>query len=91
LASSTRAFAAFRRVWSGSTALAGVYAAHDAGAIGQQGSRVLVISGHDTNLSNMSGLLQLSWRLPGYQPDDTPPGGALVFSLSDSLTNGRKA
>ena len=59
-----------------------------AGAIGQQGSRVLVISGHDTNLSNMSGLLQLSWRLPGYQPDDTPPGGALVFSLWEDA-NGR--
>jgi 4-phytase/acid phosphatase len=52
-----------------------------AGAIGQPGSRVVVISGHDTNLSNVSGLLDLSWEIPGYQPDDTPPGGALVFSL----------
>jgi 4-phytase/acid phosphatase len=26
-------------------------------------------------------MLGLSWRLRGYQPDDTPPGGALVFSL----------
>jgi 4-phytase/acid phosphatase len=26
-------------------------------------------------------MLSLSWRLAGYQPDDTPPGGALVFSL----------
>jgi 4-phytase/acid phosphatase len=26
-------------------------------------------------------MLGLSWHLPGYQPDDTPPGGALVFSL----------
>ena len=26
-------------------------------------------------------MLRLSWRLPGYQPDDTPPGGALIFSL----------
>jgi 4-phytase/acid phosphatase len=51
------------------------------GAIGQPGSRVLVISGHDTNVSNVSGLLELSWQIPGYQPDDTPPGGALVFSL----------
>ena len=51
------------------------------GAIGRPGSRVLVISGHDTNLSNVSGLLNLSWQIPGYQPDDTPPGGALVFSL----------
>jgi 4-phytase/acid phosphatase len=39
------------------------------------------LCGHDTNLSNLSGMLGLSWRLPGYQPDDTPPGGALVFSI----------
>ena len=50
-------------------------------ALGHVGDRLLVISGHDTNLSNLSGLLGLTWRLPGYQPDDTPPGGALVFSL----------
>ena len=42
---------------------------------------MLILSGHDTNLSNLSGVLGLSWRLPGYQLDDTPPGGALVFAL----------
>ena len=26
-------------------------------------------------------MLDLAWRLPGYQADDTPPGGALVFML----------
>ena len=41
----------------------------------------MIVSGHDTNLSNLSGMLGLSWRLPGYQADDTPPGGALVFSI----------
>ena len=50
-------------------------------SIGRPGDSVLVISGHDTNLSNLSGLLALHWQLPGYQPDDTPPGGALIFSL----------
>jgi 4-phytase/acid phosphatase len=40
-----------------------------------------MLCGHDTNLSNLSGMLGLSLKLPGYQPDDTPPGGALVFSL----------
>jgi 4-phytase / acid phosphatase len=42
---------------------------------------LLVISGHDTNISNLSGMLGLSWVLPGYQPDDAPPGGALIFTL----------
>jgi 4-phytase/acid phosphatase len=51
------------------------------GAIGQAGDAVVLLSGHDTNLSNLSGMLGLSWKLAGYQPDDTPPGGALIFSL----------
>jgi len=51
------------------------------GAIGAPSTKLLVISGHDTNISNLSGLLGLSWLLPGYPPDDTPPGGALIFTL----------
>jgi 4-phytase/acid phosphatase len=51
------------------------------GALGQPQTRLLLLSGHDTNLSNLSGMLGLSWKLPGYQPDDTPPGGALIFAL----------
>jgi 4-phytase/acid phosphatase len=51
------------------------------GALDSPGNAVLILSGHDTNLSNLSGMLGLSWRLPGYQPDDTPPGGALIFSI----------
>src|SRR5208283_5751766 len=51
------------------------------GALGNAGDALLVLTGHDTNLSNISGMLGLSWHLPGYQPDDTPPGGALIFSL----------
>jgi 4-phytase/acid phosphatase len=51
------------------------------GALGNLGDALLVLSGHDTNLSNLSGALGISWHLPGYQPDDTPPGGALIFSL----------
>lgn len=51
------------------------------GALGNAGDAVLLLSGHDTNLSNLSGMLGLSWKLAGYQADDTPPGSALVFSL----------
>jgi 4-phytase/acid phosphatase len=39
-----------------------------------------VLAAHDTNLANLAGMLGLDWTLPD-QPDDTPPGGALVFSL----------
>ena len=52
-----------------------------ADALGTVGDRLLIVSGHDTNLSNISGMLDLSWHLPGYPADDTPPGGAIVFSL----------
>jgi 4-phytase/acid phosphatase len=52
-----------------------------AGALGKLGDKGVVIVGHDTNLCNVAGMLGLSWLLEGYQPDDTPPGGALVFEL----------
>lgn len=39
---------------------------------------LLFIAGHDTNLANLSGALDLNWSLPS-QPDNTPPGGELVF------------
>jgi 4-phytase / acid phosphatase len=51
------------------------------GSLGEVGNRVLVVVGHDTNISNIAGLLGISWLLDGYPPDDTPPGGALVFEL----------
>lgn len=51
------------------------------GALGQPGDALLVVAGHDTNQSNLSGMLGLTWKLAGYQTDDTPPGGALIFSL----------
>ena len=51
------------------------------GAIGPPETRVLIIVGHDTNLSNLAGMLGLSWHLPGYPSEETPPGGALIFSL----------
>jgi 4-phytase/acid phosphatase len=62
-----------------------------AGALGQPGDAVLLLSGHDTNLSNLSGMLGLSWKLPGYLPDDTPPGGALIFSLWRDQETGKLA
>jgi 4-phytase/acid phosphatase len=65
----------------GSNLLGYVLKAMAQAASGKAHEPLLVISGHDTNLSNLSGMLGLSWLLPGYQADDTPPGGALVFTL----------
>jgi 4-phytase/acid phosphatase len=52
-----------------------------AGALGSPDGALTILAGHDTNLSNLSGMLDLSWRVPGQATDDTPPESALVFSL----------
>jgi 4-phytase/acid phosphatase len=51
------------------------------GALGPTKTALLILSGHDTNQSNVAGMLNLTWTLPSYQADDTPPEGALIFSL----------
>ncbi|WP_425520888.1 histidine-type phosphatase [Xanthomonas hortorum] len=42
-------------------------------------ARLVVLSGHDGTLTLLAGMFDLHWQLPGYQPDQTVPGGALVF------------
>jgi 4-phytase/acid phosphatase len=59
------------------------------GAMGTPETALLVISGHDTNLSNLSGMLGLSWAIASHQPDDIPPGGALMFSLWRAPESGK--
>lgn len=50
------------------------------GALTKPGDHLLILIGHDTNLSNIAGSLGLNWLIDGRR-DDTPPGGALVFEL----------
>jgi 4-phytase/acid phosphatase len=45
------------------------------------GARFVFLSGHDTQLTELGGLLGLSWLIPGDQFNDTPPGSAIVFEL----------
>jgi 4-phytase/acid phosphatase len=58
-----------------------------AGALGKPGDRLLLLGGHDTNISHLSGLLNLSWLIPGYQRDDVPPGSSLIFRLWRNADN----
>jgi 4-phytase/acid phosphatase len=44
-------------------------------------SKVTVIVGHDTNIANLGGLLDMHWQVPGFAADDPAPGGAIVLSL----------
>jgi 4-phytase/acid phosphatase len=57
-----------------------------AGALGKPGDRVVVLVGHDTNLANIAGMLNLNWVIDGRR-DDTPPGGALIFELWQGVDN----
>jgi len=50
------------------------------GIPGKPGDRALFLIGHDTNLTNIAGLLSLTWIADGRR-DDTPPGSALIFEL----------
>ena len=73
----------------GSNLLAHVVATIDQAASGSRNgktrapmsARFIAFVGHDTNLSALAGLLRLHWLMAGYQSDDTPPGGALVFEV----------
>ncbi len=45
---------------------------------------VTLISGHDTNVANLAGILGVHWQIDGYAADDPAPGGALILeSLHD--------
>ena len=47
----------------------------------RDGAKLTVLAGHDTNIADLGGLLDLHWQVPGYPADDPPPGGALGFAL----------
>lgn len=51
-------------------------------------ARFAAFVGHDTNLSNLGGLLGLSWTTPDYPTNTTPPVSALIFELHRHRTTG---
>jgi 4-phytase/acid phosphatase len=50
------------------------------GAVGKPGDKLVILVGHDSNISAVAGALHIDWVLDG-RVDDTPPGGALLFEL----------
>jgi 4-phytase/acid phosphatase len=60
---------------------AGPLAARIAAGLSGPGPAVTVLVGHDTNIAELGGLLDLHWRLGGYPADDPPPGGGIMFLL----------
>jgi 4-phytase / acid phosphatase len=57
------------------------------GAEGSPGDKVLMLVGHDTNLSNLAGALRLDWLEDGRR-NDTPPGSSLVFEVWKNSVSG---
>ena len=53
------------------------------------GPRVTLLAGHDTNIADLGGLLGIHWRTASYPADTVPPGGALVFELLSDNTGMR--
>ncbi len=43
------------------------------------GPALTVLVGHDTNIGELSGLLDFDWQVTGYAADTPPPGGAVGF------------
>jgi 4-phytase/acid phosphatase len=50
------------------------------------GGKFTVLVGHDTNIADLGGMLNLHWSLGGYPADDPPPGGGILFRLSHDKT-----
>ena len=47
-------------------------------------AKLVIFSGHDTNIVNVAGLLGLHWNNTPFPRDSTPPGSMLVFRLWDT-------
>jgi 4-phytase/acid phosphatase len=58
------------------------------GSLGSPTTKVIVLTGSNTNITGLAGLFHLDWLLPGYQADVCAPGGALVFELRQSQGTG---
>jgi 4-phytase/acid phosphatase len=52
--------------------------------------RLGLLVGHDTNIASVSRLLNVGWHIPGFQPNEASPGGALAFELLREPRTGRR-
>lgn len=44
-------------------------------------ARLVIYVGHDTNIANVAGLLDIDWQPSGYPPNGIPPAGVLFLEL----------
>jgi 4-phytase/acid phosphatase len=51
--------------------------------------KLTLLVGHDTNIAQLGGMLDLHWQVADYPPDDPPPGGVLGFELVRDASGAR--
>ncbi|MBM3647871.1 MAG: histidine-type phosphatase [Alphaproteobacteria bacterium] len=49
-----------------------------------------LLIGHEGNVANIARLLNVGWQIPGFQPNEITPGGALAFELLREVRTGRR-
>ena len=49
-----------------------------------------ILLGHDTNVLNIAGLLNLGWQIKGFQDNEVPPSSALAFELLKEVGTGKR-
>jgi len=50
-------------------------------ALTQPGAKVTILVGHDTNIVDLGGTLDLHWQVASYPADTPPPGGGVALEL----------
>lgn len=55
-----------------------------------QAAPLTVLVGHDTNIANLAGLLDLHWHISPYARDEIPPGSGLLFRRRSDLQEGEQ-
>lgn len=56
---------------------------------GQRSARLTVLVGHDNNVANVGGTLELHWHVPGYARDDQAINGTVGFELLTDASGAR--
>ncbi|RZJ44360.1 MAG: histidine-type phosphatase [Brevundimonas sp.] len=55
----------------------------------ERGPKLTVLAGHDTNIADLGGFLDLHWEVKSYPRDNPPPGGALGFEVLSNASGQR--
>lgn len=58
--------------------------------LSETGPRLSFFVGHDTNIANTGGLLDVNWTVPEQGVNPTPPGGFLTFELWQKADGNRE-